>query len=84
MKIAEGSGRGCIDGKHVQITKPDNSGSLFYNYKGTFSTVLMAVCDYKYKIHYADFGSYGHESDAGWEKKLKGEEDNYRVAAVPI
>uniref|UniRef100_A0A915CSA3 DDE Tnp4 domain-containing protein n=1 Tax=Ditylenchus dipsaci TaxID=166011 RepID=A0A915CSA3_9BILA len=25
----------------------------------------MAVCDYKYKILYADFGSYGHESDAG-------------------
>uniref|UniRef100_A0A915DBX8 DDE Tnp4 domain-containing protein n=1 Tax=Ditylenchus dipsaci TaxID=166011 RepID=A0A915DBX8_9BILA len=56
---------GSIDGKHIEMVKPNNSGSLYYNYKNRFSTVLMAVCDSKYRIIYADFGSYGHESDAG-------------------
>lgn len=36
---------GAIDGKHMNLKAPKNSGTKFYNYKKTFSVVLMAVCD---------------------------------------
>ncbi|KAK0137742.1 hypothetical protein N1851_026046 [Merluccius polli] len=55
---------GAIDGKHVYIQTPANSGSLFYNYKGRFSVVLMAVVDANYKFVYASVGTQGRMSDA--------------------
>ena len=35
----------AMDGKHVVLQCPKNSGSLFFNYEGTFSIVLLAVVD---------------------------------------
>jgi len=47
---------GTGDGKHVCIVCPPHSGTLFHNYKGSFSIVLTAVVDADYKFVAVDIG----------------------------
>ena len=54
---------GALDGKHIPIRKPHNSGSVFYNYKGFFSVVLLSPVGAGYKFIWIDTGGEGHQSD---------------------
>lgn len=73
LQIAEGFRKNAdfphciraVDGKHIRMIKPANSGSMFYNYKSYFSMVLFAMCDSNYLFTYVVVGSFGKSSDSG-------------------
>jgi hypothetical protein len=56
---------GSVDGKHIRIVCPPNSGTDNYNYKHFFSKLLIGCCDSDYRFLFVSVGSSGSECDSG-------------------
>ena len=50
---------GALDGKHICMKKPKKSGSKYYNDKGYFALVLLALVNAEYRLLRIDVGSSG-------------------------
>ena len=55
---------GALDGKHIPIRCPQGGGSLYHNYKGFHSIVLLVQVEGGYKFPWVDVGAAGSTSDA--------------------
>ena len=73
-----------LDGKHVRIYPPANSGSLYHNFKGGFSVVLMALVDANLEFIYFDAGQCGRHADGGiWRNCAFNQRMEQGVAHIP-
>ncbi|KAJ1518921.1 hypothetical protein ONE63_011470 [Megalurothrips usitatus] len=59
---------GALDGRHCIVQNFPGGASDWFNYKDSFSMVMMAMCDAKYRLTHVDVGGRGRRSDGGlWE-----------------
>lgn len=59
---------GSMDGKHCLIDPPLQSGSTYFNYKETFSIVLLGLMDAQLRFIFVDVGTNGRVSDKYMEQ----------------
>ncbi|KAH9368501.1 hypothetical protein HPB48_020784 [Haemaphysalis longicornis] len=57
-------GLGAMDGCHIKVSPPKENAQDYYNYKGWYSIILLAVVDQNYKFLYTNVGSPGRNHDA--------------------
>ncbi|XP_060536140.1 uncharacterized protein LOC132708052 isoform X2 [Cylas formicarius] len=56
---------GAVDGKHINIIPPPNSGSFYWSYKARHSIVLMAIANTNCEFIMCDCDTNGRVSDGG-------------------
>ena len=75
---------GAINGKHIRIECPKMTGTYYYNYKGLYSIVLLAICDSNYCFTLFNLGHYGSNNDSEVLAKSKiGEMIGVRELDIP-
>ncbi|CAH1967708.1 unnamed protein product [Acanthoscelides obtectus] len=75
---------GSVDGKHVTIKRPNNSGSNYWCYLHKYSIVLMAIVGPDYKFICVDIGGFGKNSDGGiFETSNMGKRFEQNLTSVP-
>ena len=56
---------GSLDGKHICVECPKMSGTYYFNYKGFYSIILLAICDSNYCFKLFDLRQYRGNNDCG-------------------
>lgn len=56
---------GAMDGRHIEFKAPLSDGSLYHNYKGSNSIILLALVNANYQFLYVNVGVNGRVSDGG-------------------
>ena len=75
----------ALNEKHIAVKKSKKSGSEYFNYKGYFSLVLLALVNANYKFQWVNLGASGSSSDAQIfnRSKLKRRIENVTLGLPP-